>query len=1359
MNNTSWIQWLSGPPGSAFDLSVRSTILLAIVLGAWWALGRRRPLIGSAIGQVGLLGLLILPISARLGPTLSIPLPRASDALPSPPTAPKIAEAPSPETARPPDWDEAMSSPSPITIKVHPSVAPQAALPRIGKPPTATAATVRSMVDWRSIVLGGYASVVILLLVRLAGSMASVGRLLRSSSAVDDPAWLDALARLRERLEIARPVALARSARVGVPVVVGWLRPTILLPESTTSGDPIEHAEAILLHELAHVRRGDYAWNLLLRLVGAVYWPHPMATLLARAVAESRELACDAFCVSQMGGPAPYRAALLAMAEGLTRPSPALGLAMATRPRLARRVAKLDHGHREAGCLPRRSTRVAVAALGLALAAALGPARITRGEPRPGPTPVPAPILEARVPEKAIEPPRAPGEGRVFRLRVVAADTGKPVARATVRVWLKLGGNEWRQTDDEGRLDITHNTGPDDRSLAIDAWGDGFAMQRHSWGDDSNTPIPDEATLKLGPGESLGGSVQDEEGRPVAGAYVYLWSHNYKRRGDKDCTELLYDLRAITGPDGRWHTGGAPPTTGELLGFFINHPDYLSDRDYSANREKPPIDSLRAGKAVSVLKKGVPIEGRVLSSDGQPVAEALVISTERAGDLFTGPDQFTVKTDAEGRFRTGQVKAGDWHLLVRASGHAPAARRVKVGGAVPFEEIRLEPPHSFRARVVDPEGKPVEGAFVNIDTWQGYRCLGVFLYSDADGRVRWDDAPEGDLTVTVNQKGYLGLSLRRVQVGGDLAFTLKPALAISGFIRDAETKKGVTSGEIEVGAVDPKTGQVATWRPASTVGGGMISDGYLGANIAFEADAYQLRITSEGYEPFVSRAFRREEKAIGNYDVTLVPGRAAGPLATALRPDGRPLAGARIVRGRRKENINLNDGQVNNDRGGRQAVTAADGTFTVPPDEEPGLILILGDDCFAYASTKTLADSPRLQARPFGRIEGRFLVGDRPLANRPIDLSGSIQDDSTSFISFFQGQKATTDADGRFAFDKVIPMADLRVGRQDVIEKPGTVWSIGEPVRVEDGRTTSATIGGKGRAVVGRVDPPEGWNQPVDFTDQAKVSLESNRTNNPYPLELMRGKTSISDTGWSQWSRAWSKTPEGQAYANARVLVSVMLAPDGSFRFDDIPPGEYRITIQVNDPDRGRERGPFAPLMRTFAVPPIPGGRTDEPLDLGAARLRVRVNKLKAGDPAPAFEATSVDGKKLAIPGDFAGKFLLLDFGTMWDDQSRLQVVRMNDVFARFGKDDRFRLLSLVMAADRPESRAFVAEKGEPWPQAIVGPPANPIADAYGVEPDGFPAALLIGPDGRIVARDRHIAAIGEAIAKALGIQEPAPKP
>ena len=161
-------------------------------------------------------------------------------------------------------------------------------------------------------------------------------------------------------------------------------------------------------------------------------------------------------------------------------------------------------------------------------------------------------------------------------------------------------------------------------------WGKDRAMQRHIWGIDPKKPIPDIETIRLQPGETLGGIVQDEPGRPIAGATVYLYSHNYKR---KDLHELLYDLRRDA--DGRWQTSADPETTGELLGVRIIHPDYLSSRRYQEKAAIPRIADLRAGKAVMVMKKGVPIEGRVIDADGKPVAGARVLSTDYPQSVYS----------------------------------------------------------------------------------------------------------------------------------------------------------------------------------------------------------------------------------------------------------------------------------------------------------------------------------------------------------------------------------------------------------------------------------------------------------------------------------------------------------------------------------------------------------------------------------------------------------------------------------------------------------------------------------------------------------------------------------------------------
>jgi hypothetical protein len=202
-----------------------------------------------------------------------------------------------------------------------------------------------------------------------------------------------------------------------------------------------------------------------------------------------------------------------------------------------------------------------------------------------------------------------------------------------------------------------------------------------------------------------------------------------------------------------------------------------------------------------------------------------------------------------------------------------------------------------------------------------------------------------------------------------------------------------------------------------------------------------------------------------------------------------------------------------------------------------------------------------------------------------------------------------------------------------------------------------------------------------------------------------------------------------------------------------VPAGDYRLTVGLNEGARGGDRGPFARTSREVSTPAMPGGRSDEPLAVGTIRLHTRTIPI-AGEPAPELEVKTVDGKAIILK-EYRGKYLLLDFGVIWDIQSRFQIARLNDVYKRFGDDRRFAIVSMVMAPDDARTREFITGKGEPWPQAIIGPMTNPIASAYGIEPHAsfgyLPSAILIGPDGKIIARDLYYNKIGEAIGQALG--------
>lgn len=107
------------------------------------------------------------------------------------------------------------------------------------------------------------------------GGWTQLQRLRRKMVRQADASLRAKLDELAERLAVKRAVQLTESALVQIPTVVGWLRPVILLPASALTGLTTEQLEAILAHELAHIRRYDYLVNMLQTIVETLGFYHP----------------------------------------------------------------------------------------------------------------------------------------------------------------------------------------------------------------------------------------------------------------------------------------------------------------------------------------------------------------------------------------------------------------------------------------------------------------------------------------------------------------------------------------------------------------------------------------------------------------------------------------------------------------------------------------------------------------------------------------------------------------------------------------------------------------------------------------------------------------------------------------------------------------------------------------------------------------------------------------------------------------------------------------------------------------------------------------------------------------------------
>ncbi len=167
---------------------------------------------------------------------------------------------------------------------------------------------------------------VLFLTLRFAGGLVMVQRLKRTETSASVYLLQEKLACLSRRLRVSRPVRLCESALVEVPSVIGWLRPVILLPATALTGLSAEQLEALLAHELAHIRRHDYLVNLLQTSIETLFFYHPAVWWVSAQVRQEREHCCDDLAVAACGDVLTYARALTEL-EHLRGSAPQIAVA------------------------------------------------------------------------------------------------------------------------------------------------------------------------------------------------------------------------------------------------------------------------------------------------------------------------------------------------------------------------------------------------------------------------------------------------------------------------------------------------------------------------------------------------------------------------------------------------------------------------------------------------------------------------------------------------------------------------------------------------------------------------------------------------------------------------------------------------------------------------------------------------------------------------------------------------------------------------------------------------------------------------------------------------------------------------
>ena len=289
---------------------LKATCVLLIALAVTVALARASAGSRHLVWLTAMAGLLALPLLARWGP---IPLRVLPAGEPAPVVAPAVSGTPASPGVSREAGQVRRANGGPAADPV-----PVSRFSLLGASP------------W-TVLLAVWASVAALLLGWLAVGAFQVRRIVRRAVLLDDRSWQGPLYEIADRMGLERAPVLLRSDDVMMPFAAGLLHPVVVLPEASDTWSA-ERRSAVLIHELAHVKRRDLVGHAMGRVACALYWFHPLVWTGARHLRAESERACDDLALEYGTRPSEYAEHLLDIVTCVRdHRTPAVALAMAHR--------------------------------------------------------------------------------------------------------------------------------------------------------------------------------------------------------------------------------------------------------------------------------------------------------------------------------------------------------------------------------------------------------------------------------------------------------------------------------------------------------------------------------------------------------------------------------------------------------------------------------------------------------------------------------------------------------------------------------------------------------------------------------------------------------------------------------------------------------------------------------------------------------------------------------------------------------------------------------------------------------------------------------------------------------------------
>jgi hypothetical protein len=634
------------------------------------------------------------------------------------------------------------------------------------------------------------------------------------------------------------------------------------------------------------------------------------------------------------------------------------------------------------------------------------------------------------------------------------------------------------------------------------------------------------------------------------------------------------------------------PPQYEHVSLIVTHPDFAE-----TNLTVQPT-SADSARVIIGMSPGFSLAGVVQDLNGDAIQGATV----RQVRMNRENEHFHI-TDSSGAFEFKSMAPGELMLAIQANGFAPAVQTLQVTANLPALQFRLGPGQLLLGRITDEQGNPVTNAFIET-TRKATDKIRWSTNTDADGRFQWDSAPQEPLSYSILAEGFnraYDLSLQAD--GSDHQIKLaryqsdKDTVQVAGTAVDADTGLPLDSFKVFLSELDSDWAFPLEFYTDAV-------DGKF--NLALKSKSphpgYRVQIEKEDYLPAVSADLL---KKMGNQTLQFELHKGSGPSGVVLLPNGDPADNATVLLCTSVVGVTLDaPAHVQNGLNTTKyhAQTDAQGRFSLAPAVDPQGLIIVHDAGYAQASVAALVPGESVTLQPWGRVTGKVILDSQPAANQHVAAYAQVARYSDTgrrfgFLTFHF--EATTDAEGKFSFEKV-PPGRCNIFRQE--RRPLSGFESHETaVEVKAGTQAEVVLGGTGRTIIGKAV----LVQPTAAVDwqTVPVHLRLKATDQP-------GSRPKRDDFSSK--EAFIKAQEHffSAYA-AQQRFGAFCDSDGSFRVPDVPAGTYELQIKVRDSksnsvtphDLSDPTTEIGSVVREIIVLETSDGQDVAPLDLGIVEL------------------------------------------------------------------------------------------------------------------------------------------------------------